>query len=235
MRARTTTSARERASAAAADIDRQPVSTRRLEGFTDGVFAIAATLLVLDMSTADFGRIASERDLVDALVAIAPSVLNVAISFLLLGLLWSIHVRQFEHIVRVDGALIWLNTLRLLGVVLVPFVTSLNDDFSDYLAGRMALPVVFLAVVVLSAWQWFYASAPGRGFLDDMSEVLVHNSRVNAVTAVAIATAVVALSSLIGSFAFLLFALDPVISQLLRHAGIVRDASPGSEPPAARG
>lgn len=211
--------------ASAADIDQQPVSTRRLEGFTDGVFAIAATLLVLGISDEGFGHITSERGLLAALASIGPSILNVAVSFLLLGLLWSIHVRQFEHIVRVDGALLWLNILRLLGVVLIPFVTSLNDDYGQYLSARIALPMVFLVVVVLSAWQWAYASDPRRNFIDDLPEAIVHNSRVNAITAVCIAAAVVALSSLIGSFAFLLFVLDPVASLVLRRAGVLRTAA----------
>jgi uncharacterized membrane protein len=90
---------------AASDLDRQPVSTRRLEAFTDGVFAIAAALLVLNLTVSDIGRVSSEQEMLAGLVSLGPSILDFTISFLLLGLLWTIHVRQFDHIERVDGFL----------------------------------------------------------------------------------------------------------------------------------
>jgi uncharacterized membrane protein len=199
-------------------------STRRLEAFTDGVFAIAATPLVLNLTVSDIGRVSSEQEMLAGLVSLGPRILDFTISFLLLGLLWTIHVRQFDHIERVDGFLTWMNILRLFGVVLVPFVTSLNDEYSAYLIGRMALPIVFFIIVLLSAVQWFYATAPGRGLTVGLTSTTAHNSRVNATTAVALATAVVILSGAFGSLAFVLFALDPVIAAVLRRLGIVRSA-----------
>ena len=49
---------------------------------------------------------------------------NFALSFVLLCMMWMVHVQQFEHIARVDGVLIWLNNARLLFIVLVPFSTA---------------------------------------------------------------------------------------------------------------
>jgi uncharacterized membrane protein len=212
------------------------VSTRRLEAFTDGVFAIAATLLVLDIRVDDLGAINSENEMWAGIASLGPAIVNLGVSFLLLGLLWTIHVRQFEYIVRVDGTLLWLNILRLLVVVLVPFSTSLNDDYGEFLAGRMLLPLNFFVLVVIGAVQWAYATRPGRRLVAGLSADAIRTSRVNAFTAVVIGAAVLALSSLVGSIAFLLFALDPLVSVVLRRAGVIspvnRTGGPAeAEPP----
>jgi len=206
----------------AVDIDRQPVSTRRLEAFSDGVFAIAATILVLDLTAGAIGEIDTDAEFLSSLFATVPEMLNFALSFVLLGLLWMIHVRQFEYVVAVDTTLLWLNVLRLLGVVFVPFATTLNNEYSEFIGGRMILPVTFLWVIVFGTAQWHYATAVDRKLVRDLSPVAVHNSRVAAVSALVTAILVVALSAIIGSFAFLLFALDPFVRLVLRRMGVLR-------------
>lgn len=206
-----------------APADRRTVlSTRRLESYTDGVFAIAATLLVLNVSVDSIGAVTSNAEFLRQINALAPSVLNVVISFLLLSLLWLIHVRQFEFIPRVDTTIIWLNNFRLLGVVLVPFTTSLNDELSRFLLGRTLLPLNFFVILLFSTWQWFHASSPRRRLVQGASAAAVHNARVNGVSALAQSFAVVLLATLVGSPAFFLFALDPLIALVLRRTGVLR-------------
>ncbi|WEO75754.1 TMEM175 family protein [Cryobacterium sp. SO2] len=208
--------------------DRRTVlSTRRLEAYTDGVFAIAATLLVLNLSVDGIGAVRTNAELVHQVSALAPSILNVVISFLLLGLLWLIHVRQFEFIPRVDTTIIWLNNLRLLAVVLVPFTTSLNDEFSRFLIGRTLLPVNFFLIVFFSTWQWFHASSPRRRLVQGASAEAVHNGRVNAASALAQALGVVLLATVFGSWAFLLFAVDPLVALVLRRIGVIKPTPDG--------
>ncbi|MEC5182854.1 putative membrane protein [Cryobacterium sp. MP_3.1] len=201
---------------------RTVLSTRRLESYTDGVFAIAATLLVLNVSVDSIGVVTSNAEFLRQVNALAPSILNVVISFLLLSLLWLIHVRQFEFIPRVDTTIIWLNNFRLLGVVLVPFTTSLNDELSRYLLGRTLLPLNFFVILLFSTWQWFHASSPRRQLVHGASAIAVHNARVNNVSALAQSFAVVLLATLVGSPAFFLFALDPLIALVLRRIGVLQ-------------
>ena len=201
---------------------RTVLSTRRLEAYTDGVFAIAATLLVLNLSLDGVGAVRSNGELVRAVFGLAPSILNVVISFLLLSLLWLIHMRQFEVIPRVDTTIVWLNNFRLLGVVLVPFTTSLNDAFGDYLLGRILLPINVFLILAVSTWQWFHASSPKRGLVRGAPAAGVHNARVNSVSSLAQALTVVVLAASIGSLAFLVFALDPLIARVLRRTGALR-------------
>lgn len=198
--------------------ENQPISARRVEAYTDGVFAIAATLLVLDLTVEKLGLPsiagASNDQLWNGLLGMADTFLSFTLSFILLGLFWTIHVRQFEFVVRVDGTVLWLNTVRLLMVVLIPFTTSINSDFQNVLLGRMLLPVNFFFVTTLGAVQWLYASRPGSTLISNISEFALHTSRLHAVLASALALGVILLAPFIGSAAFLLFVINPVLDRI---------------------
>jgi len=194
---------------------RETVSTRRLEAYTDGVFAIAATLLVLDLSIGGFGAINSDKRLWDALTGIGDNLLSFVISFLLLCLLWTVHTRQFEHVRHVDSVVLILNSLRLLAVVLIPFTTSINSAYNSLPLGRLLMPANFFVVVLLGSVQWFYLTTPGRGLLEGISDEQIRAGRWGSLTAVMVAAVVAVLAPLIGSWAFAFFALNSFIEALL--------------------
>jgi uncharacterized membrane protein len=87
--------------------------------FSDGVFAIAVTILILDIKAPS-----DTTHLLRSLLGLWPSYLGYVLSFLLIGLLWVNHHVMFEHIERSDRLLMFLNTLLLLVVAFVPFATS---------------------------------------------------------------------------------------------------------------
>jgi len=196
------------------DPDRTPVSTRRLEAFTDGVFAIAATLLVLDLSIDRFpANIRTDAELWDALGGQGFNILSFVISFLLLGLLWRIHVWQFEFVTRVDSYSVFLNTLRLLGVVLIPFTTSLISNYNDFVAGRTLLAVNFLFVTAVSALQWYHLTSQKFSFVAGLSPAAIRSTRIGSLIAVILATVTLALSPWLGSLAFLISFLNPLFDR----------------------
>ena len=96
------------------------MTTSRLEAFSDGVFAIAFTLLVLE-----FRPPATNIPLTSYLSSLWPSILAYSISFLLIGLIWANHHSMFVHIRRVDRCLLFLNTMLLADVAFLPFPTQL--------------------------------------------------------------------------------------------------------------
>ncbi|MHA7986716.1 TMEM175 family protein [Rathayibacter sp. CAU 1779] len=196
------------------------LSPRRLQAYSDGVFAIAATLLVLDLSvdTLDVGDDPSSAQLWHALGTDWPSFVSFGLSFVLLGLLWAIHARQFEVVERVDSVVLTLNTLRLLGVVLVPFTTSLTDRFSEAIPGRFLLPLNFFYILAVGYVQWWYLSSAKRGLTPHMSASYRRSSRRNALIAMVISAGVAVLSIWIGSFAFFLFLVSTVIDQFDRQS-----------------
>lgn len=190
-------------------------STTRLEAYTDGVFAIAATLLVLNLTTHPLGEISSDADLWSALGAMWPLLENFLISFALLSLLWILHVRQFEHVARVDAIMLWLNNGRLLFIVLVPFVTGITAAHADLLAGRILMPITFFMAVLTSWLQWLWAARKRDVMLPDLADTEVRRGARATLSAVIIATVVVALSPLIGTLGFALFLLDGWLTRLL--------------------
>ena len=206
------------------------VSARRTEAYTDGVFAIAATLLVLGLTSQSLGDVGSDADLANGLVDLLHPVFSFVISFLVLCVMWMTHVRQFEWIVRIDNAGMWINNLRLLLIVLVPFTTSLDTDYSDYLLGRVLLPVNFFLAILVGWLQWTWALRSGA--IPDLSREDARRLGRAALSAVIISGLAVAMSPLIGSAGFLLFFLDGPLTRLLRGADAPTDpvTTDGSEP-----
>nr|WP_205835083.1 TMEM175 family protein [Microbacterium sp. CFH 90308] len=197
---------------------RHPAATQRtvrLEAFTDGVFAIAATLLVLDLTTHSIGKVTSDAEMWTALAGMGELLLNFVLSFVLLCLLWMVHVQQFEHIARADPVLIWLNNARLLFVVLVPFATGLLTQYEAYFAGRMAMPVTFFFAILFGWVQWQWAVRRRDVMLPDLTEQEAVAYGRASLSALIIGGVVVALSPWIGSAAFLLFLLDGVLTRAL--------------------
>ncbi|MFB8387611.1 TMEM175 family protein [Microbacterium sp. NPDC055910] len=191
-------------------------STTRLEAFTDGVFAIAATLLVLDLTTHSLGTVGSDAEMWAALGGMGELFLNFALSFVLLCLLWMTHVRQFEHIARVDGMLVWLNNARLLFIVLVPFATNLTTEYSGYLPARIAMPVTFFLAILFGWLQWVWAVRHRDVMLPDLTDGEARAYGRGALSALVLGAAVAVASPLIGSIAFLLFLLDAPLTRVLR-------------------
>jgi uncharacterized membrane protein len=133
----------------------------RLEAFSDGVFAIAATLLVLELRVP-----ADSPDLVASLRELWPAYAAYLVSFLTIGIIWVNHHTLLEHCRRVDRRFLYLNLLLLVAVGIVPFPTSLVDRYilSDH--GATAALVVYGVGAVLIALAFsgvfFYATHDGR-------------------------------------------------------------------------
>jgi uncharacterized membrane protein len=125
------------------------MTTSRLEAFSDGVFAIAFTLLVLE-----FRPPATDIPLTSYLSSLWPSILAYSISFLLIGLIWANHHSMFVHIRRVDRSLLFLNTLLLANVAFLPFPTQL---LARALRLRADVPTaaLFYGIVITIAGLFF--------------------------------------------------------------------------------
>ena len=97
----------------------------RLEAFSDGVFAVAITLLALDLTVAGPGH----GPLLDQLYGKWPAFLAYLISFFMIGIVWVNHHALVRSITKVDRSLLFLNLVLLLFVVLIPFATATVADY----------------------------------------------------------------------------------------------------------
>ena len=136
------------------------MSTSRLEAFSDGVFAIAITLLVLELSVDT-----ATQDLGQSLLHIWPSYLAYVTSFFTIGVIWINHHVLFNYVARVDRGLLYLNVLLLLVVAFTPFPTRLiaeflREDKNEQTASlAYGITFVIMAVVFQVLWRWM---ATGR-------------------------------------------------------------------------
>lgn len=142
-------------------------SVERLAALSDGVFAVAMTLLVLDLRAPAVEAIHSERDLWTALAALAPRLLMYVLSFMTLGIFWVGQQTQLNHLARSDRSLSWMHIVFLFAISVMPFSTSLLAQFTQY---RLALVVYWINILLIGAL--LYASwvcAVGSGLVrDDM-------------------------------------------------------------------
>ena len=120
----------------------------RLAALSDGVFAFAMTVLVLDLRPPSIESIHSERDLLNALAAIAARLVPYLMSFLTLGIFWVGQQTHHDRLAHSDRAFAWLQIMFLMVVSLVPFSTAL---LASYMAYRTALLVYWFNIFLLGA------------------------------------------------------------------------------------
>jgi uncharacterized membrane protein len=139
--------------------------TERVLALSDGIFAVAMTLLILEIHPPDLPPGHSQAALLGALVHLWPRYLDYAVSFLVIGMYWFGHRHVFGWIVRADGGLVWLNVGFLMLVTFIPFATDVVGTFGDERVA-VAFYAVTLAAVGFVWWAlWIYA-ARGRRLVD---------------------------------------------------------------------
>jgi uncharacterized membrane protein len=136
------------------------MDTRRAESFSDGVFAVAITVLVFNLLAIGHGPL-TYRLLLDSW----PQYAAYVVSFLTIGIMWLNHHTMLSRVSRVDRTTLVINTFLLMGVVAVPFPTALVADHltADAPAGgRVAAVVYGLVMIAISigySTMWLYLSA----------------------------------------------------------------------------
>ena len=125
----------------------------RLEAFSDGVFAVAITLLVLNLAVAGPGTLRHRNPpLLDQLGHLGPAFAAYVLSFFMIGIIWVNHHALIRSIKAVDRTLLFLNLVLLLFVVLIPFATAIVADYglSNNKDGRIAMVLYGLVFLGMS-------------------------------------------------------------------------------------
>jgi uncharacterized membrane protein len=134
--------------------------TARMEAFSDGVFAVAITLLIFDLKVPS----GQAGHLGQSLARQWPTYAAFLISFAFIGIMWVNHHRLFNHIRRSDNKLLFLNLLLLLGITVVPFPTALLAAHYGTADRTVAAAVFNGTYVVLAAFfnvLWLHAVRAG--------------------------------------------------------------------------
>jgi uncharacterized membrane protein len=139
--------------------------------FSDAVFAIAITLLVLEIKVPEIDRnTATDELLLARLNELLPKFVGFLLSFYFIGLYWTIHHRMFGYVVNYSRRLLWLNLFFLLAVVLMPFSSAF---YSEYIFRLLKTPlviyagnVIFLGITNLLLWT--YLTNPKHGLVEGL-------------------------------------------------------------------
>jgi uncharacterized membrane protein len=153
------------------NVRQEEKETARIEAFSDGVFAVAITILVFGI-TVPRGLPAGQR-LLPALLAQWPAFLAFLTSFATVGIMWINHHALFTHIRRSDHTLLVLNGLLLLGVTFVSFPTSLVAEYIQHRDAKTAALVysgTFAVIAILFNLLWRYASHDNRLLRRDVDQ-----------------------------------------------------------------
>jgi uncharacterized membrane protein len=190
------------------------MDTKRIEALADGVFAIAMTLLVLEVHVPDVAPPVTGAALWGSMVALARNLAGYGVSFVILGTLWIGLHNQFHFIRRTDRTLLWINVFFLMCVSFLPFGTALLAKYSDQpLAAVVYGGTLVLAGVFLHA-NWSYATR-GRRLVDaGLDEQVVRRARVRIRVGLAVYGVATAVSVLSMAASLALFATMPIVYML---------------------
>jgi TMEM175 potassium channel family protein len=187
----------------------------RVASFSDGVFAIAATLLALEIALpAASGRL-SNLELFHVLLSLWPRYLAYVISFLVIGAMWLGHHRKFQVIIRTDRTFLTINLLFLMFVAFIPFPTAVlsesgNRTATIFYAGSM------IVASCLSALMWVYAVGNRRLSRSDIDPKIIRRETLQLFLTPAVFTASIGFAFIDESLAKASWALISIVSPFLR-------------------
>lgn len=158
---------------------RKEFQLERLILFSDAVFAIAITLLIIEIKIPEIPQNhVTDKALLQKLAQLIPKFIGFLISFLLIGQYWRVHHRMFGFVINFNDRLIWLNIFFLMAIVLMPFSTAF---YSEYVGSTVITPIIFytcniaaLGIVNLIMWQ--YISNPKHKLTENLSSLLARYS-----------------------------------------------------------
>lgn len=191
------------------------MSTSRMEAFSDGVFAIIVTLLILSIRLPQIPRDQVARQLPGQLMQLWPHVLSYVLSFLVVGVYWVAHHSLCKVIVKSDRGLLWINNFFLMLAAFLPFPAALLGEYGD----QQIIIVLYAASLLLTggclSLLWFYCTHRRRLVNPQMSSKLVRLVHIKILVLPAVAVGAVCLSyfsprlSILVFFGSVLFYLFP--------------------------
>jgi len=204
-----------------------PSPLARTEAFSDGVFAIVITLLILEIKVPDphsipAGQVAQE--LPHRLWELKAMFIAYVLSFFIVGTFWVAHHNVFKLIRRTDRMFMWLNLALLMCVAFIPFPTALIGEYVNQPIAIVVYGLTVTARSIMLVLLWNYATANHRLVDSELPEPLIKRVRGQMLLAPPIYLAAIALAYVNIWISFLLFAALQV--HYMRPGQIDRHAKP---------
>lgn len=187
------------------------ISTNRIEAFSDGVFAIVITLLVLELRVPRVEHETDFYELARAIGALAPKFLSFLLSFVFAAIFWVTHHQFFHQLRHSMRGLLWLNNLFLLTITFLPFPTALLGEYPENKFAVMFFGlemIVSISAILLMRW---WAAYRARLLKSEADEREIRKALIGGAVAVGVYMVAVALSYFNSAAAILIYLLTPFL------------------------
>jgi uncharacterized membrane protein len=188
------------------------LSKQRLEALGDGIFAIAMTLLVLDVKLPEIaGSAVSPELLKHAILGLWPRFVSFFASFVILGVLWIAQTGYFHFVKRVDRWFLWINLLFLMFIVIIPFSTDLLGRYPLNRTAAIVYGCNGLMLEITLFVQWYYATSEHRLVGSDIEQELVHLGKARMIVGVCAYASAVLLAFINPAVSLIFFVMIPIM------------------------
>ncbi len=192
------------------------MTTSRIETLVDGVFAIAMTLLVLNIGVPDISFSLSETAFQQQLWVLWPKLMCYALSFWILAGFWRNNHQQFYFIKRSDPTLITINVFWLLCIALMPFSTEMIAEYGgSYFTANLIfqLNLFFAGFIYIFNWQY----AVSKGLVGDIDEKTIKFMRISNLFLPILSVLALGLSYYVLAWSNLVYLLHPVLKKIVEN------------------
>ena len=197
------------------------LNKHRLEALIDGVFAIAMTILVLDINVPTHLNISDPGALLNALQKMIPTFFNYVISFIILASGWVNNNHQFRYIKQTDKTHLWLYLWSLLFIVLIPFSTSLMGDYSGLIIAELFFHLNLLFIGIFSIIKWNYIIKNQHLLQQDKLDIWdIRKDRRASLVFIIVPLIAICVTFLTPEWSTLSYVLIPLIASILRKSKI---------------
>lgn len=189
----------------------------RMIFFSDAVFAIAITLLVIELKVPPITEPVTDTRLLQALIDLTPKIFGFVLSFFLIGLYWTVHHRLFGFAIDYTPRLLWINLIFLFGIVCLPFTTSF---YSEYLYTHLKTPLIlyslnFCYIGIFSFVLHNYVTSPKRHLTEGLDKDVAGYFAFRAIAIPIIFLAIIIVSLFSTVYALFIPPLTPLIMWIL--------------------
>jgi uncharacterized membrane protein len=195
------------------------LSKHRLEGLTDGIFAVAMTLLVIELKVPEHDTVHGPADLAQGVLRLAPTFAAWIISFFVLAIFWFSHHRLFHYVRVVDGRLLWLNILYLGFVSLMPFSSALAGSYARMLFSQSFYSANMMMLSLLGLLKYRHVFRHPELWAAPMTVGFYRGARFRTLGLIVVALVAVGIAMIAPGAGNMAFCLMLPISLLSRRVG----------------
>ncbi|MBU0573095.1 MAG: TMEM175 family protein [Candidatus Margulisiibacteriota bacterium] len=193
------------------------LTTNRIEALTDGIFAIAMTLLALNIDVPLIPSQFAVHALWPQLIALIPSLMNYGLSFVILATFWIVHHQIYHHIKRTDSVTLWLNIIILMFAALIPFTTSLLDDYDSIQIAVVFFECHLFIIGILYNLLWRYSTKDHKLVDQQLPEEHIKRSNRAGLLIPCLSIVAIGISFFTPAWSTLIYALIPFIMIYFRR------------------